>query len=97
MVSAAPIRPHFSAKVQTAQDLVQVVLVSTQESTVRFLWSVRPVSNYMHPLKKKKDFYNNEAKWPKLNQASFRVICHDIISTAIESYMTYINTEYEEF
>jgi len=56
MVSAAPIRPHFSAKVQTSQDLVQVVLVSTQESIVRFFSSVRPVLNYMHPLKKRKIF-----------------------------------------
>lgn len=99
MVSAAPIRLHFSAKVQTSQDLVQVVLVSTQESIIRLFSSVRPVLNYIHPLKKKKkkDFCNNKANQRKLNQASFRVICHDIISSAIESYMTYINTEYVEF
>ena len=98
MISAAPIRLHFSAKVQTSQDLVQVVLVSTQESIIRLFSSVKPVLNYIHPLKKKKkEFCNNKANQRKLNQASCRVIGHDIISSAIESYMTYINTEYVEF
>jgi len=98
LVSAAPIRPHFNAKVQTSQDLVQAVLVSIQKSIIRFFSSIRPVLHYMNPLKKKKKYFcNNEAKQTNLNQASFLVICHDIISCVFESYMTCINTEYVEF